>query len=629
MTVNTSTSTASYIGNGVTVGFPIPFYWLVDTDIKVSKKVAATGVVSVLTLNSDYTLTGAGNGSGGTMTMAVAPAAGDSLYVERSVTIVQQTAYPTNGPFPASSHERALDRLTMIAQELKSTQALALVRDPLGSTYDLEAGTLINSGAAVQGGDVPNLTQVQTLVTATGSGIIPSLIATYTNLATSVGSSLIGFLQAGVNAVLRTTQAKLREVEISITDFGADPTGVAACDTAWARAQASLPLTGGRIVFPAGTFRFTSTMVIGNAVATLPSTLNGVIVEGKGGGRDAVRMNASDATTRILYDGTAGGTVVSIQGPISGVTIRDLMIDGNNKAATFIHTQRSFMQTVRNVHCIRWTNGYGFRINANSTLNVASYGGAAPVQHLYEMVTFADPGVGGSGVSIGEGAGNLNQLEFNRCYFDRYNDTQTVGLRLGYCDHISFFGCHFVMTGSAGSTGISVYVDAQAGNLGFPANINFYGTTASGGVGDSGAWNGTTYAALHFWPFYTADGAPVPPKGANGTALNPNLVRGFTDLNSVIGWRAIQSDNVAAAATIAPVKDLMLLTGTSVTVNTITPPRSAGVSTGCWKLTIIPSGTSLALGTAGNIAEAFSLTNYRAVTLTYSEGTGKWHRVAG
>jgi hypothetical protein len=245
------------------------------------------------------------------------------------------------------------------------------------------------------------------------------------------------------------------------------------------------------------------------------------------------------------------------------------------------------------------------------------------------MVTLADPGVGANSVQIGRGAGNLNQLTFVRCYFDRYNATTTVGLSLGYCDHLSFFGCHFGMTGSSGATGIGIQIDSQAPNTSFPWNINLYTTSIAGGIADTGVWNNNYYPALTFWPFFVADGQPLPPAGANSTTLNPNLVRGYTDIGQSISWNAETNESVTAAATIAPKHDTILLSGSSVTINTITPPRLTGLALGGWRLTIIPSGASLAFGTSGNIAEAFSLSNYRAVMLVYSEGTGKWHRVAG
>ena len=54
---------------------------------------------------------------------------------------------------------------------------------------------------------------------------IVALEAFDTTLGTSAGSNSVGFLQAGTGATARTVQAKLRET-ISVTDFGADPTGV-------------------------------------------------------------------------------------------------------------------------------------------------------------------------------------------------------------------------------------------------------------------------------------------------------------------------------------------------------------------------------------------------------------------
>lgn len=302
MTVNTSTSTASYIGNGVTVGFPVPFYWLVDTDIKVSQKSTATGVVTVLTLNSDYTLTGAGDEDGGSMTLAIAPPAGDSLYVERSVTIVQQTAYPTNGPFPASSHERALDRLTMIAQEQKSTQALALIRDPLGSTYDLGANTLINGGTAINANDVPNLVQVQGLIVG---GAAPAL-------AGSNGSALVGFLQSGTGAITRTVADKLQDTK-SVFDFMTTAqiadvrAGTALVDVA-AAIQAAINAVTGTLIFPAGNYRINSALSWTKSYLTL-----------QGAGEGRTRITSTFATGDIITCGNGSAAP-------SNCTVRDLSI---------------------------------------------------------------------------------------------------------------------------------------------------------------------------------------------------------------------------------------------------------------------------------------------------------------
>lgn len=176
MTVNSTTATASYTGNGVTQLFPIPFYFLLDTDLKVSKKVAVTGVTTVLALNSGYTVSGSGNPSGGTLTLLAVPANGDQIFIERNIAFVQQTAYPENNKFPSASHEKALDRDTMGLQQLDSKLSRALVRDPLGTTYDLGANRLVNGGNAIDANDVPNLAQTQALIAATAAGVLPTLI---------------------------------------------------------------------------------------------------------------------------------------------------------------------------------------------------------------------------------------------------------------------------------------------------------------------------------------------------------------------------------------------------------------------------------------------------------------------
>ena len=75
--------------------------------------------------------------------------------------------------------------------------------------------------------------------------------------AASSGSSLVGYLPAGTGAVATTVQAKLRE-EVSVLDFGADPTGVADSTAAIQAAvnqlntvSATQPAT---LIFPAGSY---------------------------------------------------------------------------------------------------------------------------------------------------------------------------------------------------------------------------------------------------------------------------------------------------------------------------------------------------------------------------------------
>jgi len=119
MTVSTTQSRIGYNGNGATTVFAFPYRFLESTDLTVTLVRADTTQV-VQTLNTDYTVTGAGDDAGGTVTMVVAPASGQQLVIVRAVPLTQETDYISGDPFPAESHERALDKLTMIAQRLES-----------------------------------------------------------------------------------------------------------------------------------------------------------------------------------------------------------------------------------------------------------------------------------------------------------------------------------------------------------------------------------------------------------------------------------------------------------------------------------------------------------------------------
>lgn len=126
MTVQTNTNVASFNGNGVTQIFPIAFKFNNDTDLIVMLADDATGSSSLLTLNSDYTVSGEGDEEGGLINVVVAPAVGKRLFVSRVVDILQMTDLRNQGKFFAEVHEDAFDLLTMIAQQHQSDIARSL-----------------------------------------------------------------------------------------------------------------------------------------------------------------------------------------------------------------------------------------------------------------------------------------------------------------------------------------------------------------------------------------------------------------------------------------------------------------------------------------------------------------------
>ena len=120
MTISTTTLRNSYSGNGSTTAFAYTYPINTTSEITVIER-SALGVETVKaegTGSANYGI--ADNGAaGGTITMVTAPAAGTTLIILRNTSLTQETDYVANDPFPAETHEDALDKLQMQTQELQ------------------------------------------------------------------------------------------------------------------------------------------------------------------------------------------------------------------------------------------------------------------------------------------------------------------------------------------------------------------------------------------------------------------------------------------------------------------------------------------------------------------------------
>ncbi len=118
MSVSSDINEVQANGNGVTLIFNFPHYFLEANDLKVLLTDTATDVVTTQILNTDYTITGAGVAGGGSITFAMAPATGKTVTIINNPDLLQESEFEDNSKFPAKVAEKAWDKLTIITQRL-------------------------------------------------------------------------------------------------------------------------------------------------------------------------------------------------------------------------------------------------------------------------------------------------------------------------------------------------------------------------------------------------------------------------------------------------------------------------------------------------------------------------------
>lgn len=120
MTISSTTTKVSASGDGSTAAFNYTFKIFADSEMEVIIR-SSTGTETTKTLTTHYTVSGAGNDAGGTVTFTGGniPASGETVVLRRNLALTQGTDYVENDPFPANSHEDGLDRLTMITQGIQ------------------------------------------------------------------------------------------------------------------------------------------------------------------------------------------------------------------------------------------------------------------------------------------------------------------------------------------------------------------------------------------------------------------------------------------------------------------------------------------------------------------------------
>jgi hypothetical protein len=116
MSVSSTISSVTYSGNASTsAAYPVTFQFFDATDLTVYV-VNSAGLSTTLALGTGYTVSGGAGSTGNVLTTSAIPST-SRVTIARNTSKTQTISYTTGDRFPASTHERALDKLTLIAQE--------------------------------------------------------------------------------------------------------------------------------------------------------------------------------------------------------------------------------------------------------------------------------------------------------------------------------------------------------------------------------------------------------------------------------------------------------------------------------------------------------------------------------
>ena len=353
-------------------------------------------------------------------------------------------------------------------------------------------------------------------------------------------SSLVTFVQAGLGAVVRTAQAKMRDI-VSVKDFGAVGDGVAD-DTA--AIQAALTASDG-VYVPPGTYKITSTLAMkrGNRIfgddfavtnlvfwdcdgIQIPQGINVTTFE-KLDLSSVSSTGVADPKSRIgIWSKGVSGTINS------WVTVRDCNLRGWATCVSLNYTWNSVLDNVGTGFCT-----YGvvlFGQSVNNAISNSRLGANTGTASLYLQADGATIGEGlmVSNTLMAEGVYGITSnngflyLGVNNCVIDLITDTaiRSVDLRSSCFANNWIYaankGIDFVALGSPVISNVSVTGNTITATATAGIGVYVGGNNSNIAIGN----NTFTNAGANSYCVY-ADASDISVNGAacNNGGSNPSI----------------------------------------------------------------------------------------------------------
>ena len=408
------------------------------------------------------------------------------------------------------------------------------------------------SNAVTRDGQSPptaNLPMAGKRFTNVGDAVLAQEYLTKGQTASTVtGEVSVGYLPAGTGAVGSTVQDKLRELSISVTDFGAVGDGVtddaAAILLAKAHAIANLPC---RLIFPKGTYKIDS--------STGNWAYKGLTLEGVGSRGSILKFTY--AGQAFLIDAFQPGfTANDATAPyVYRMNLQGLVFEGNS-ATTDIIFARGIAQSMWTDVLVREANattGVGFNLQG---MQLNTFIQVSCTVNQDTMTSVPNNGLRiGAGTRNGISVGNSTDNSFINCYAEG----NAIGWWLTGSDMNIFlsgapegctqYGC--IISGTSKmNTFIGVGFENPAATTAGCADgglsnkfINCYNSTLHDCQGKKGEINGGYYEKINVNGAALAAFNHIHDCVINHWATGSG---GFTDTGTGTQWARIYDDDTAA-----------------------------------------------------------------------------------
>ena len=391
ITISDTTPRVQYTATSGQTTFAVNFEFFVNADLKVYNGTTLLTYDASPSSASEYSVSGAGQTGGGSITLGGGATVGDKITIYRDMAIARSTDFPTSGAFQVSSLNEELDKLTAMIQQVKNDLKYSpKAASTTSNTYDLTFPNLVaNKFLTVNtGGTALEFTQDVTNVN-TVAGIATDITAV-SNISANVTTV------AGVHANVTTVANNIA----SVNTVAADITKVVAVANDLAEAVSEVETVADDLNETTSTdhtYAFHRLVPKATEVTTVSGSISGVntvagaisnvnTVAGISGNVTTVAGISANVTT-VANDGTDIGTVA---GSISNV----------NTTAGSIANVNSTAGSIANVNTVA-TNLTAIN-NASTYLN--------NFLSLYLGQASSDPTVDGLGNALTEGDKYFNTV---------------------------------------------------------------------------------------------------------------------------------------------------------------------------------------------------------------------------